>query len=213
MLGWAARADRGTCPCSSGVRVKAFYERLVAGWQGKVALTACMRKMLTILNAILRGASHHMEPTNRLTPYTVANLPPSRGKGSNNPAPHLPSRLCKGLLVGRGVSLSRRGDGGAANGGGELGCGVGGVGRAEHRADDGDAGCASLHDRAGILRGDAADAHDRDAGLRAPSDESDARGRLAGVRRRRRRRCRPRGGRRPALPLPARRRRRARSVR
>ena len=28
------------------------------------------------------------------------SLPPSRGKESNNPAPHLPSRLCKGLLEG-----------------------------------------------------------------------------------------------------------------
>ena len=35
--------------------IRAFYQRLVRrGKQRKVALTACMRKMLTILNAILR---------------------------------------------------------------------------------------------------------------------------------------------------------------
>ena len=38
--------------------LKAFYERLrVAGKAAKVALTACMRKLLTILNAI---AKHHL---------------------------------------------------------------------------------------------------------------------------------------------------------
>ena len=35
------------------------------------------------------------------------SLPPSRGKGSNSAAPHLPSRLCKGLLVGRGRAEAR----------------------------------------------------------------------------------------------------------
>ena len=34
------------------------------------------------------------------------NLPPSRGKGPGA-APHLPSRLCKGLLVGRGRAEAR----------------------------------------------------------------------------------------------------------
>ena len=35
--------------------IRAFYQRLVGrGKPRKVALTACMRKMLTILNAILR---------------------------------------------------------------------------------------------------------------------------------------------------------------
>ena len=35
--------------------IRAFYQRLVdRGKPRKVALTACMRKMLTILNAILR---------------------------------------------------------------------------------------------------------------------------------------------------------------
>jgi transposase len=38
--------------------LKAFYEHLrVAGKAAKVALTACMRKLLTILNAI---AKHHL---------------------------------------------------------------------------------------------------------------------------------------------------------
>ena len=36
-------------------RIKAFYERLLAAGKGKkVALTACMRKLLTILNAMLK---------------------------------------------------------------------------------------------------------------------------------------------------------------
>jgi len=35
--------------------MKQFYEKLVAqGKHKKVALTACMRKMITILNAIVR---------------------------------------------------------------------------------------------------------------------------------------------------------------
>lgn len=35
--------------------IKAFYDRLrAAGKQRKVALVACMRKLLTILNAIVR---------------------------------------------------------------------------------------------------------------------------------------------------------------
>ena len=36
-------------------RIKAFYERLLAAGKGKkVALTACMPKLLTILNAMLK---------------------------------------------------------------------------------------------------------------------------------------------------------------
>jgi transposase len=35
--------------------IKLFYERLIAaGKQRKVALVACMRKLLTILNALMR---------------------------------------------------------------------------------------------------------------------------------------------------------------
>ena len=35
--------------------IKAFYERLLAaGKEKKVALTSCMRKLLTILNAMIR---------------------------------------------------------------------------------------------------------------------------------------------------------------
>jgi transposase len=46
----------------SGIRynpvLKAFYDRLVAkGKLFKVAITACMRKLLTILNAIVRDGS------------------------------------------------------------------------------------------------------------------------------------------------------------
>jgi len=36
--------------------IRAFYERLVArGKEKKVAITACMRKLLVILNAIIRN--------------------------------------------------------------------------------------------------------------------------------------------------------------
>lgn len=39
--------------------IRAFYDRLIAkGKPAKVALTACMRKLLTILNAILKTAAH-----------------------------------------------------------------------------------------------------------------------------------------------------------
>ena len=39
--------------------IKGFYERLVkAGKPGKLALVACMRKLLTILNAVLRDGAH-----------------------------------------------------------------------------------------------------------------------------------------------------------
>ena len=42
--------------------IKAFYERLrAAGKPAKVALTACMRKLLTILNAITKS-SRSWEP-------------------------------------------------------------------------------------------------------------------------------------------------------
>lgn len=48
--------------------IKAFYERLVAsGKPKKVALVACMRKLLTILNAMMRDrtpwrCSHELNP-------------------------------------------------------------------------------------------------------------------------------------------------------
>jgi transposase len=46
--------------------VKVFYERLrAAGKAAKVALTACMRKLLTILNAMVK---HH-------TPWQVQEVP------------------------------------------------------------------------------------------------------------------------------------------
>jgi transposase len=45
--------------------IGAFYRRLrAAGKPGKVALTACMRKMLTILNAMMRNQSRWHEPLN-----------------------------------------------------------------------------------------------------------------------------------------------------
>ncbi|MEA1958133.1 MAG: transposase, partial [Chloroflexota bacterium] len=39
--------------------IRDFYQRLIAvGKPRKVALTACMRKLLTILNAMLKNGSH-----------------------------------------------------------------------------------------------------------------------------------------------------------
>lgn len=44
--------------------IRAFYQRLrEAGKPGKVALTACMRKMLTILNAMVRNQTRWQEPS------------------------------------------------------------------------------------------------------------------------------------------------------
>jgi transposase len=48
--------------------IRVFYERLVnAGKPKKVAIVACMRKLLTILNAMLRdqstwNATQHLKP-------------------------------------------------------------------------------------------------------------------------------------------------------
>ena len=51
--------------------LQAFYQRLIGrGRPAKVAITACMRKLLVILNAILRD--HPM--ATRLTPNTVAQV-------------------------------------------------------------------------------------------------------------------------------------------
>ena len=59
---WGGRANVRTAlymPMLAAIQhnpvIRAFYQRLVGrGKPRKVALTACMRKMLTILNAILR---------------------------------------------------------------------------------------------------------------------------------------------------------------
>lgn len=51
----------------SNAEIRPFYERLVgAGKPKKVALTACMRKLLTILNAMLRDANLSSEPPSAL---------------------------------------------------------------------------------------------------------------------------------------------------
>lgn len=62
---WGGRADIRSClyMCAmTGIRfnpvIKAFYTRLLnAGKKRKVALTACMRKLLVILNSIVRNAT------------------------------------------------------------------------------------------------------------------------------------------------------------
>ena len=43
-----------SCQEAATLLIKAFYEQLLAaGKPGKVALVACMRKLLTILNAMM----------------------------------------------------------------------------------------------------------------------------------------------------------------
>lgn len=50
------------CAIQHNRKMKEFYERLVAnGKHKKVALTACMRKLMTILNAMVRDKKHWME--------------------------------------------------------------------------------------------------------------------------------------------------------
>ncbi|MBI5886032.1 MAG: IS110 family transposase, partial [Deltaproteobacteria bacterium] len=48
--------------------IREFYKRLrAAGKTGKVALTACMRKLLTILNAMLKHQTPWLEGCNQNT--------------------------------------------------------------------------------------------------------------------------------------------------
>ena len=45
--------------CRFNPQIKPFYQRLIAaGKKTKVAIVACMRKLLTILNAIIRDNQH-----------------------------------------------------------------------------------------------------------------------------------------------------------
>ena len=59
-MGWRSRVRQVLYRAALSARVhnpviRAFYERLVAaGKPAKVALVACMRKLLTIVNAMLR---------------------------------------------------------------------------------------------------------------------------------------------------------------
>lgn len=49
--------------------LKKFYERLLAsGKSKKVALVACMRKLLSILNALMRDRTVWRSTTHTLTP-------------------------------------------------------------------------------------------------------------------------------------------------
>ena len=51
--------------------LKAFYRRLcAAGKAKKVALTACMRKMLTILNAMMKHGTPWQANHQKTTPCT-----------------------------------------------------------------------------------------------------------------------------------------------
>lgn len=57
--------------------IKAFYQRLLAnGKLKKVALTACMRKLLTILNAMMRDQKHWKSPDTS-PPPTQTTLNPA----------------------------------------------------------------------------------------------------------------------------------------
>ena len=63
--------------------IRAFYPRLVGqGKQRKVALVACMRKMLTILNAILR---RRPSGTHRSLDLQSQLLSPCRERESDQP--------------------------------------------------------------------------------------------------------------------------------
>ena len=77
--------------------IRAFHARLRAsGKLPKVALVACMRKLLTILNAIVRDRTPWTREI-RLTRKTDA-LPASRGEGTNRQRPlsgSCPRRLCR----------------------------------------------------------------------------------------------------------------------
>lgn len=56
--------------------IRAFYLRLrQAGKPFKVAITACMRKLLTILNAMMKHNTHWIEPTALVSPAIAASIP------------------------------------------------------------------------------------------------------------------------------------------
>jgi transposase len=60
--------------------IRAFYQRLcAAGKAKKVALTACMRKLLTILNAMLKHRTRWAHPTGEAEAVRDGQLSPSGG--------------------------------------------------------------------------------------------------------------------------------------
>ena len=64
--------------------IATFYQRLrTTGHPGKVALTAAMRKLLTMLNAMLRD---HRPMATRLTPKTVACVATAPAEPTRRPA-------------------------------------------------------------------------------------------------------------------------------
>ena len=73
-LVWGGRAGVRTalylaalCGRRWNPQLRVFYERLVAaGKPKKVALIACARKLLTILNAMLRDSTHWVAPATAL---------------------------------------------------------------------------------------------------------------------------------------------------
>jgi len=68
---------------ASNPAIKAFYQRLLAaGKLPKVALVACMRKLLTSLNAMVRSNKPWKQlPSRRLTSKTVYSCPPAPAFG------------------------------------------------------------------------------------------------------------------------------------
>lgn len=55
--------------------IRAFYLRLrQAGKPFKVAITACMRKLLTILNAMMKHHTHWIDPTSSGSPLTLPSI-------------------------------------------------------------------------------------------------------------------------------------------
>ncbi len=71
--------------------IRTFYQRLLAaGKKKKVALVACMRKLLTILNAMIRDMTPLERTPSRLTFNTVAHcFPREQGDKKHDFAPHL----------------------------------------------------------------------------------------------------------------------------
>ena len=111
---WGGRATVRTAlymPMLSAVQhnpvIRAFYQRLVdRGKPRKVALTACMRKMLTILNAILREETTWNHRSLDLLSQLLT-FPHQGGRDQINPALHLLPRVCIGLCRDLCVTPSR----------------------------------------------------------------------------------------------------------
>ena len=89
---------------------RAFYQRLVAaGKRPKVALTACMRKLLILCNALVQTRASGTppwplglaNPTQLLRGFAKASI----GRGDRIALRHQLEGLRKGLVNGEGIGL------------------------------------------------------------------------------------------------------------